>query len=215
MPDLLIIPMGIAIGILVSAPVGPVNIICINRALRHGFLPGITVGLGAVAADGVLAAAAGFGFTSFADMIVYHEAMVQLVGGGILLLFGLGVMLTPPPVADKEGFEPKPKPPLRSAAGTFLITITNPGAILGMLAIFGGIVGTPLVPEGDFTAAGLLVVSIVGGALVWWTGIAVLVSRLRHRFSPHTFKTINIASGLALMGFGTIILGRLAVLALT
>lgn len=212
MPNLLIIPIGIAVGILISAPVGPVNIICINRALRQGFLPGLTVGLGAVAADGVLAALAGFGFTGISDTIVYHERLVQLIGGGILLLFGLGVMLTPPPVADKEGAEPKP--PLRSAAGTFLITITNPGAILGMIAIFGSIVGTPMVPEGDFAAAGLLVASIVGGALIWWTGIALLVSRVRHRFSRHIFKTINVASGLALMGFGAVILTRLALLVL-
>lgn len=212
LPYLLIIATGIAVGVLVSAPVGPVNIICINRTMHHGFLSGLTTGLGAVVADGLLAAVAGFGIASISDMIVYHEQAVQLVGGIILLLFGLGVTLKSPPTVGEDGFEPKPSRPLRSVAGTFLITVTNPGAILGMLAIFGGIVGTPMVPEGDYAATGLLVVSVVGGALLWWTGIAALVSRVRHRFSQRTFKTINLTSGIALMAFGALILIRLAVL---
>jgi threonine/homoserine/homoserine lactone efflux protein len=210
MPDLLIIPLGLAIGILVSAPVGPVNIICINRTLHHGFLQGLVVGLGAAAADGVLAAIAGLGFTTISDLIADHDRFIQMVGGSILVVFGMAVMTSPPPKEGDRRLERKP--PLRSAAGTFLITITNPGAVLGMLAIFGGIIGGPMVADGDYAAAGLLVVSVVGGALVWWTGISALVARLRHHFSPRTFRTINIVSGIALMCFGAILLIRLAMI---
>ena len=37
LPNPLIIPVGIIIGILVSAPVGPVNVLCIQRAIERGF----------------------------------------------------------------------------------------------------------------------------------------------------------------------------------
>ncbi|MBC7832237.1 MAG: lysine transporter LysE, partial [Hyphomicrobium sp.] len=41
LPNPLIIPVGIIIGILVAAPVGPVNVLCIQRAIERGFWGGI------------------------------------------------------------------------------------------------------------------------------------------------------------------------------
>ena len=40
-PNPLIIPVGLVIGILVAAPVGPVNVLCIQRAIERGFWGGI------------------------------------------------------------------------------------------------------------------------------------------------------------------------------
>ncbi len=40
----LIIPAGMLIGILVAAPVGPVNVLCIQRAIERGFWGGMAAG---------------------------------------------------------------------------------------------------------------------------------------------------------------------------
>ena len=40
-PNPLIIPVGIFIGIAVSAPVGPVNVLCVRRALQRGMAGGV------------------------------------------------------------------------------------------------------------------------------------------------------------------------------
>lgn len=207
MPDLAIIPLGLVIGILVSAPVGPVNIICINRTLRHGFATGAAAGLGALLADGLLAAIAGFGLAAVSDALMSHDRLIQLIGGVVLVGFGLKVMSAPPPDPTAD-FPLDRRSPLRILAATFAITITNPGAVLGMVAIVGGAVGGPMVPEGDYAAAGLLVLSIIGGAALWWSGLAAVVSRLRHRFSARAFKGINLVSGVALTGFGLLLIGR-------
>ncbi len=54
-PNLLIIPVGLIIGVLVAAPVGPVNVLCVQRAIERGFWGGIAAGLGSVLGDGLIA----------------------------------------------------------------------------------------------------------------------------------------------------------------
>ena len=207
MTDLLVIPAGVLIGIVVSAPVGPVNIICIGRALRYGFVPAVLAGVGAAIGDGVLALVAAFGINAVAETIAYHTGLIQLVGGLILIAFGLYVMMSTPhgsPRAEAHMADSA----FRIIPATFLITITNPGALLGFLAIFGGIAGNRLLPEGDFTAAGLMVLSVSGGALLWWAGISAFVARIRHLISDATLRRINIVSGILLAGFGALLIVR-------
>lgn len=208
MPDLAIIPIGIFIGIIVSAPVGPVNVICIGRALRFGFLPAVLAGLGATIGDGILASIAGFGIAAIADMIESHSGTIQLVGGIILVVYGLRVMKLAPRASERAR-EHVADSALKIIPATFFITVTNPGALLGFLAIFGAMVGDDLLPEGDFTSAGLMVLSVCGGALLWWTGLAAVVSRIRHLISETTLRRINIVSGVLLTAFGVVLLGRL------
>ncbi len=212
MPDLLVIPLGIAIGVLVSAPVGPVNILCINRTLRFGFWGGLSAGFGAVIGDGLIATVAGFGVTTVTEAVTHYDAVIQLFGGLILVVFGYVVTATAAPDTGPvpEFARLERGTPLGTAAGTFAMTVTNPGALLGMFAIFGGIIGQPMVPDGDYAAVGLLVLSVIGGALLWWMAISALVARLRHRFSSRAMRAINIVSGLMLMVFGFVVLGRLA-----
>ena len=45
-PNPIIIPVGLIIGILIAAPVGPVNVLCIQRAIERGFWGGIAAGIG-------------------------------------------------------------------------------------------------------------------------------------------------------------------------
>ena len=49
---------GLIIGVLIAAPVGPVNIVCIQRTLERGFWGGFAAGVGAVLADGLIATVA-------------------------------------------------------------------------------------------------------------------------------------------------------------
>lgn len=61
LPNPLVLPVGIIIGILVAAPVGPVNVLCIQRAIARGMWGGVAAGLGAVLGDGLIALSAAMG----------------------------------------------------------------------------------------------------------------------------------------------------------
>ena len=51
---------GTFIGLLLAAPIGPVNVLVIQRAATGGFWAGLAAGIGAVLGDGTLAAVAAF-----------------------------------------------------------------------------------------------------------------------------------------------------------
>lgn len=222
---------GLFIGVLVAAPVGPVNVLCIQRTLERGFFGGVAAGLGAVLGDGLIATAAAFGMTAIAGGMQEYRVPIQLIGGVILFLFGIRLYFSEPKIASnrtkisqlRRAVELLPdffRPALRSPiwrilphAGvipqTFFLTITNPGAILGMFAIFGGL-GSFIGGLHSYMEAFTLVLAVMGGSLLWWVGLSHLISRFRHRLNEERLRIINQAAGLVLVAFGAALIGQLA-----
>ena len=54
LPNPLIIPAGIMIGVLIAMPVGPVNLLCLQRSVERGFWGGVGEPTICVAAPAVL-----------------------------------------------------------------------------------------------------------------------------------------------------------------
>ena len=52
---------GLFVGVVASAPTGPVGILCIQRTLRKGLPYGIVTGMGAALSDLIYALVTGFG----------------------------------------------------------------------------------------------------------------------------------------------------------
>ena len=211
-PNLLIIPIGIVIGVLVAAPVGPVNVLCIQRAIERGFWGGIAAGLGAVLGDGMIALCAALGVGAISGAIEYHRASIQVVGGLALIGFGTKLYLSPPRL---EALHPDidARATLRDYAWdipqTFFLTITNPAGVLGLFAIFGGI--STFVEVHSYVDALTMVASIMGGSLMWWIAIANLIGRVRHRLDERLLIKMNRVAGLLLMGFGVLLVGEIGV----
>jgi threonine/homoserine/homoserine lactone efflux protein len=211
-PNLLIIPVGIVIGVLVAAPVGPVNVLCIQRAIERGFWGGLAAGIGATIGDGLIALFASLGVGAISGAIEYHRQTIQIVGG--LALVGVGIKLyVAPPVLASVKAEADGAATLRDYAWdipkTFFLTITNPGAVLGLFAIFGGV--SSFVDVDSVVDALTMVASIMGGSLMWWLGLSHLIGRLRHRFSPAHLAYTNRVAGVLLIGIGGLLIGELIV----
>jgi len=79
---------GLVIGVAVAAPIGPINIMCIQRSLKYGFSAGLFTGMGAVLGDGMFAAVAAFSITSVSGFLLGHSYWIEIAGG--LFLIGLG-----------------------------------------------------------------------------------------------------------------------------
>lgn len=198
--------IGIGIGIVIAAPIGPVNVMCINRAFRGGFVAGLTAGLGAVLADGVFSAIAAYGLTAIADFVEGYGRYIQLVGGIMLIGFGVMIARLHPHLDDVR--DTAKGTPLAGTAAAFAMTITNPGAMLGVLAVFGSL-GEWTPEDGDFLGATELVLGVMAGSLAWWASVASLVGLFRKRLNDETLALINFLSGLALAAAGAVILIRL------
>ncbi|WP_371311980.1 LysE family translocator [Pseudovibrio flavus] len=194
---------GLAIGVLTSAPVGPVNVMVIRRALHYGFWPGFFSGLGAVFADGLFAAAAAFGIAAVVLVVDDYFTIIELVGGLLLLVFGVSVMRSHPHLEGQD----RPRSIARGSIAAFFMTIANPGTFLGFVAIFGSLGSLALKPD-DPEATGLLVLAVMAGAVCWWAFLSFTAARLRVAIKDEWLVWINRCAGGLLLLFSGVILLR-------
>ena len=80
---------GFAIGVIVSAPLGPVGVLCIQRTLNKGRWYGFVTGLGASLSDIAYALLTGYGMSFIFDYIDKNIFYLQLLGSIMLLVFGI------------------------------------------------------------------------------------------------------------------------------
>lgn len=210
-PNPLIIPVGLFIGVLVAAPVGPVNVLCVQRAIERGFWGGLAAGIGSVLGDGLIALSAGMGVGAISDAVALHRAIIQSVGGLALIAFGLKLYLTTPRLAvaahaDNEATGLRDY--VWDIPQTFFLTITNPGAVLGLFAIFGGV--STFVEVHTAIDVLLMVAAIMAGSLMWWIGLSNLISRHRHKIDASRLGLINRVAGVLLAVFGVLLLAEVA-----
>src|SRR5574344_2268127 len=79
------------IGIIASAPMGPVGVLCVQRTLNKGRWYGFVTGIGAAVSDMIYAAIAGFGMSFVMDFLSNQQTRMylQIVGSVLLFAFGL------------------------------------------------------------------------------------------------------------------------------
>jgi threonine/homoserine/homoserine lactone efflux protein len=196
---------GIGIGVVMAAPIGPVNVLVIQRAVAGGFWAGLAAGLGAVLGDGFLAAIAAFSVTAISEAISAYSEWIQYIGGLLLIGFGLALLVARPAITIPVGQKSHLLEHMGIIPQTFFLTVTNPGAILGMAAMIGGL-GSLLGGLNTYLEALLLVAAVMGGSLVWWLGLSELIATIRHKLTEERLKLINTIAGIILVAFGLILL---------
>ena len=89
---------GMLIGMIASAPMGPVGILCVQRTLNKGRWFGMVTGVGAAISDIVYAGITGFGMAFVMDFInnEQNKFYLQIIGSVLLLAFGIYTWHTDP-----------------------------------------------------------------------------------------------------------------------
>jgi threonine/homoserine/homoserine lactone efflux protein len=207
-PNPLIIPVGLIVGMLIAAPVGPVNVLCIQRAIERGFWGGVAAGIGSVAGDALIALCAGLGVGSISGVVETHRAIIQVIGGVALVAFGLRLCLSAPRLKMASDDEPpaRLKDFVWDIPQTFFLTITNPGAVLGLFAVFGGV--STFVEVHSTIDVLLLVAAIASGSMLWWVTLSNLIGRYRHHIDLRILNIVNRIAGLLLAIFGAILIAE-------
>ena len=105
-----ILVKGFIIGVVVSAPLGPVGVLCIQRTLNKGRWYGFVTGLGASLSDIAYALLTGYGMSFVFDYINKNIFYLQLLGSVMLLLFGIYTFRSNPvqsirPASSSKVFE--------------------------------------------------------------------------------------------------------------
>ena len=200
MTDITLITKGLAAGLAIAIPVGPVNVLCASRTLSKGRRSGLVSGLGAALADALYGAIAGFSISFVIDFLRREEFWIRVIGG--LLLIGIGVMYyrkTPLPLnAPQQGGAHH-----SDFTSALLLTLTNPTTVLSFLAVLAAL-GMEQASAGWVTW--LLVGGIFCGSMLWWIVLVLAVGRMRDRVDQGTVGWLNRIGGLAIGAFGLIMI---------
>lgn len=189
---------GVGLGLAVSAPIGPIGILCIQRTIARGRLEGLFVGLGATLADLIFAAVAGFGVSWINDFLLERAVALRILGAVVLWSVAIYVFVTPP---ESRAADVRGNGKLASLATTFTLMISNPMAALGFAAAFAAFgAGDP----GNRVATALVVSGVGLGSVLWWGLLSLCVGAFRDRFTPGVMVWINRGSGLLLAAFGVL-----------
>lgn len=189
---------GGGIGFLVAAPVGPIAMLCIRTTLERGRLAGVSAGLGAAVADTIFAAVGAYGISLIGGFLAASESWLRLIGGIILIAFGIHLGRKQPDIADAETRE-VPKGLLADFAMTLVLTLANPVTILTFIGLFAGVSG---LRGFELSTIPALLIGVLIGSAAWWLVLSGIVGLIRHRIDSATMLWINRGSGAAIVAFG-------------
>lgn len=186
---LLLILKGLLVGIIASAPMGPVGILCIQRTMQKGRAYGIVTGAGASLSDIIYALMTGFGMSFVMDFISNEENIfwLKLVGSVMLFIFGIYMFKT-----DSKKCMHKPSGEkgtlVHNFTTAFLITLSNPLIIFLFIALFN--MFTFVIP-GNWFGQCIGYLSIVAGAMLWWLGLTYVINKMRNSFGVKGIQRLN------------------------
>jgi len=189
---------GVATGLIIAAPVGPVNVLCMQRTLEKGWKSGLVSGLGAAAADTIYGSIAAFSITLVIDFLLHEQFWIRVVGGLLLILIGvLYYFRKPQSLKEKKRDEASNS----DFVSTFLLTATNPTTVLSFIAVLATL---GMKEQRAVSATALLIGGIFTGSMMWWIILTVTVTSLRRKIGERAMVWMNRVAGFAIGGFGVV-----------
>ena len=195
---------GILIGILASAPMGPVGILCIQRTLNKGRWYGFVTGIGASVSDIIYAVITGLGMSFVMEFIEKgHNLFILQISGSVMLpFFGIYCFRSNPTKKMRKSGKSNGTL-VHNGVTAFLVTFSNPLIVFLFMGCYAQLAF--VVPNHPLEMC-VGYASIVIGALVWWFGLTWLIDKIRGNFTTGGIVIINRVIGAAVIIFSILIL---------
>ncbi|MDR1098441.1 MAG: LysE family transporter [Tannerella sp.] len=179
---------GMIIGVLVSSPMGPAGMLCIQRTLMKGRWSGFVSGMGAALSDLIYAVVTSLFLGLVVHFVEAHQKFLQISGSIVIAVFGYYIFQNNPLKGLQRDQERK-QTLMQDFVTAFLLTFSNVLIVflyIGLYARFGFVL-----PEHSvrMTATGLI--GVFAGAVVWWSFITFIVSLCRRWFNGRGLKIMN------------------------
>ncbi len=200
-----------SIGIILSAPMGPIGILCVQRTLNKGRNSGFFTGVGAAASDLFYCLLVGLGISLVTDFIADHVNILQIIGSVILIVYAVYMIIHNPVSQITENLDQR-EDYWRDTVTGFLFTLSNPLIMFLIIPLFARF-SFPL-PEYKFYHIILGYAFIVMGALIWWAVITFFVDKVRTHFNIRSMWLINriIGSIILILSLYGLVTGTIAYL---
>ncbi len=188
---------GIAAGLLISVPLGPVGVLIIRKTLNKGRYAGYFGGAGATVADTFFSIVAGFGVSIITDFIDAFQKEIRIGGGSILMILAYKIFTSS--VIDQIKQKGKKTTLWSDFMHTYFLTLSNPLTIIVVGAIFAA--GGPG-KDADHFAILTLISGVFIGAASWWLLLVTLVNLFRKKIRLKTLWYLNKVTGILIFIFG-------------
>jgi threonine/homoserine/homoserine lactone efflux protein len=208
-PILLSALTGFAFGLLLSIPIGPVNLTIINESARRGFTQGMVVGLGASVMELIYCTIAFTGFSSFfEDRMV--KASMEVFSFAFLLFLGMKFLTAKTVAAPTQlgaaavriearvGVKLHPHSAFMTG---FTRVLGNLGVLLFWIVLAANFMSHDWVAD-TFVAKAVCVGGVALGTNLWFCTLSYGVSRGQGRFSENTLVRMQHISGICLIAVG-------------
>lgn len=200
---LYVIWRGVAIGILISAPMGPVGILVIQRTLYKGRKSGLFTGVGAAISDLFYCILTGFGLSFIEEFLERNQNIIQLAGSAVLIAFAIYLFKKNPASSLKTPQEEAQQiSPHKNILGGFLFTFSNPLILFLIIGLFARF--NYSIPEISFYYYIAGYIAIFVGAVVWWEFVTFSVNKLRAHFNLRSMWLINRIIGVIILLFAVV-----------
>ena len=179
---------GVLMGLGVSVPIGPINVLIMSYALRS-YTKALCLGLGAMSADMLYLALSAFGISQLAKIPIVF-ACISVFGAAFLLYIALGIYRDAKRSVHLQSVERGSHVAVFGKG--FLLNIFNPYVIMFWLSVSVSI---------GRERFGLALAGLVCGILSWITLFALAVYKSRAKISDRAARAFAYISALILLFF--------------
>ena len=193
---------GFISGLLLSIPVGPVNLTIMNEGARRGFKWAGLIGLGATSMEVIYCAMAFTGFASFFSR-GYVKAAMEVFSFVFMLFLGvkfLAAKSIPATNRIEERIEEKLHPHSAFMTG-FVRVMGNPGVLVFWIILAANFISREWVGEEGFDKLACIG-GVAAGTSLWFVGLSWAVSLGHQKFSEKTLLRMEHISGISLIVLG-------------
>lgn len=178
----------VSIGIILSAPMGPIGILVVQRTMEKGRKSGLYTGLGAAISDLFYCLLVGLGLSFVTDFITNHHDLFQIGGSIVLIVFAFYMIMRSPVKGLKHNDVKKVNYTHDTITG-FAFTLSNPLIIFLIFPLFARFT----FPSSEFHFYHFIIgyLFIALGAMLWWTAITYIIDKLRSKFNINSMWLIN------------------------
>jgi len=189
--------------------IGPIFFALVQAGIEYGFRAGFAVGLGIWFSDLMFIGFMFYSFSFIQEVVAIEgfDRWVGLIGGVVLMIFGVGTYLTKPPQIDFSGLldVDKKNPYAALFAKGFLVNSLNPFTVGFWLAMMSGLNSKP---DWGNTQYYLFFGGIMGTIMFTDCAKAFLAKQIRKKLKQKHLLVARKATGLILFGFGIALIAR-------
>ncbi len=199
---------GIMWGLALSVSLGPIFFALVQTSLREGLTSGVFVGTGVWISDYLFILFTYLGLSQLTELRGNPTFMLWfgLIGGFLLVIFGLVLFFKKPASIETLGYIPKRESAIWSLwAQGFLVNTINPFTVFFWLTTMtDGVIGRSFGTQEVFLFFG----GIMGTIMITDVLKAYFADKIRHKLKYHHLKWFGWFSGIIVLGFGIMIMLR-------